>query len=578
MTNIWAIILNYNGKDFLNKSIASLLDSQSEDFSLTVLIVDNNSSDSSFKKAQIKFAQYDNIKFAQNDSNLGFGAGNNIGIRQALDNGAEFAFLLNNDATVQTDTLAKLLQTAQNQTSPSVLCPIIKNSAGEIWYAGGKIDWWRMRTSHLTTAPKNKKVYPTGFATGAALLIDARVFAQIGLWDEAYFLYYEDADFSARALLAGCFVGVVPTACATHHEASARTEFSATKTYWLVRSGARFFATHSPGNEFVSLFLRKIWHQVLIVLRKTKNKLDTILRKNKVNLAVAKAWQDNKLDKKSNYQTQITYPTCAISKTAPTPTLNIQIVYYRGLEHLRNCLLSLNQHAQFAQKIIIINHSKQDIAQIKSSLKDDFTQKIIIINQENKGFGAGHNAGAAQSKSDIILFLNPDTVLTQSIAQLLQFFADTQIAAISPQLTNPQNQPQPHCHGKYPTVSRLLLNRLLKDSHKQYTQETNWISGGAMLVRSTDFAQIGGFDENFFLYFEDVDLCLRLRQLRKKILFTPATSITHIGGTSFHNKKQQKTHYDRSQDYYFRKHHGKIQVTTARILRKIWRIMNEGGI
>ena len=568
MTNIWAIILNYNGRKYLNASISSLLDSETSNLKLTVLIVDNASSDISYKFAQTKFAQIDNVKFIKNSTNFGFSTGNNVGIREALANGAEFVFLLNNDAVVKPDTLRKLLDAAKKQTHPSVLCPIITDADENIWYAGGKINWWRMRAGHLQKPTHPTKTYPTQFATGAAVLINTRIFAQIGLWDEAYFLYYEDADFSIRAKLAGCFVGVVPTAYAIHHEVSARTQFSATKTYWLVRSGTRFFATHA------SAILRKFWYPILINLRKIKNHLDTILRKSEITSAVARAWRDNAKDNQSNYKTKIPTSPPAMNQPNPnssqSPTLNIQIVYYQGLDHLQNCLKSLAKHAQFAQKIIIVNHSGQ---KIDNDLRK--FDNLCIINQPNHGFGAGHNAAAIHTDSDIILCLNPDTILTESIAPLLAPFSDAQVAAIGAKLVTSKNQQHPHIHGKTPTIWQLLTNHLRSHHPDYHTRQTDWVSGGAMIVRRTDFAQIGGFDENFFLYFEDVDLCIRLRKLGKKILFVPTISITHIGGTSFQNRHHQKIHYDTSQDYYFAKHHSKTHTLSARILRKLWRTLRK---
>jgi hypothetical protein len=90
-----------------------------------------------------------------------------------------------------------------------------------------------------------------------------------------------------------------------------------------------------------------------------------------------------------------------------------------------------------------------------------------------------------------------------------------------------------------------------------------------MFIRKELFEKLKGFDENFFMYFEDVDLCRRVRNLGYKILYYPEFIIKHFGGKSFDSKKEQQELYYKSQDYYFQKHFGKIKVNLLKLIRMI---------
>jgi GT2 family glycosyltransferase len=102
------------------------------------------------------------------------------------------------------------------------------------------------------------------------------------------------------------------------------------------------------------------------------------------------------------------------------------------------------------------------------------------------------------------------------------------------------------------------------------TGNVAWTSGGALLVRAEDFFAVGGFDEAFFLYFEDVDLCRRLNKNGCCIRRTAAARIIHIGGENMRHIPEQKQHYFASQDYYIRKHYGVASEVILRTLRRMF--------
>ena len=293
---LFIIILNYNGKETILQCLKSVFVSDYPNFE--VVVIDNNSGDGSFEMAKENFSR---AHFIKNEKNLGFAAGNNIGIRFALEKMADYIFLLNNDAAVFKNTLSELIKITQKQESEKIgiFSPVIfKGDSKDTWFAGGKINWIRMRAEHATynlqptthnlqhktwNEDKINKLRTTDYITGCAMLIKKEVFKKIGLLDENFFLYYEDADFCVRAKKEGFKSAVVAGAKVKHYEKS--EESKKAKTYWLVVSGIYFFQKNSP-------WFLKPWIAVYLMMRKLKNKIDIIFNKNEIAEEVRRAYQD----------------------------------------------------------------------------------------------------------------------------------------------------------------------------------------------------------------------------------------------------------------------------------------------
>jgi hypothetical protein len=278
--NIAIIILNYNGRDVLDICLSSVFGVNYPNFS--VVVVDNNSNDGSLELAKNKFPK---AIFIKNEQNLGFAAGNNVGIKFALEHGAGAVLLLNNDTKVAPNFLLELAEAVGEDKSIGVASPIIfVDNSRKIWFSGGKIDWIRMKTKHFSEI-KKEKVYTSSFITGCAMLITKKVFKKIGLLDEDFFLYWEDADFSVRARKAGFRCVVVSDSKVNHYEKSEGNKEN--KVYWLVVSGLMFFKKNSP--RWLSL-----WISGYVLLRKIKNFMDRKLGKNNLAMSVGKAYRDFK--------------------------------------------------------------------------------------------------------------------------------------------------------------------------------------------------------------------------------------------------------------------------------------------
>jgi GT2 family glycosyltransferase len=277
---VFIIVLNYNGKEMIKNCLSSLFKLDYSNFE--VVLVDNNSKDGSLEMAKTNFSK---AHFIKNSQNLGFSAGNNVGIRFSLERMAEYVLLINNDTEVEKDFLSHLVEAGEKDSKIGILSPVIFNGEkNKIWFSGGKIDWLKMRAVHEQNT-KAEEIYETEYLSGCAMLIKAEVFKKIGLLDEDFFLYYEDADFSIRSRRAGFKNVVVASSWVYHFEKSEEAKLN--KIYWLVVSGLIFFKKNTSP-------LVSPWIRVYVLGRKIKNWLDVRLKKDEVSKTVQRAYKDFK--------------------------------------------------------------------------------------------------------------------------------------------------------------------------------------------------------------------------------------------------------------------------------------------
>lgn len=235
------------------------------------------------------------------------------------------------------------------------------------------------------------------------------------------------------------------------------------------------------------------------------------------------------------------------------PKLSIIVVNYRSEQYLENCVASVFKRLKNINfEIIVVNNNNLDI-QCPSGAR-------IINVGKNIGFGAGCNLGVKNAQGRYLLFLNPDTeILSGNLANILNKFKEDQtIGAIGPRLTMENGETQWWCAGKEFSLWRLIKNNLgIIESKKIWESKTgvfaDWVSGAALVITKKIFDNIGGFDENFFMYFEDEDLCKRIRKRGYKVLYYPETSVLHKGGKSRRSFLRQKLQFFKSLFFYVKK-------------------------
>ena len=254
--------------------------------------------------------------------------------------------------------------------------------------------------------------------------------------------------------------------------------------------------------------------------------------------------------------------------------LSVIIVNYQSEPYLQRCLASLcrcNLGIDF--EIVVVNN---DTKESLEKIKEKFPEVVLVNSFKNKGFGVACNWGVKNSQGELLFFLNPDTEILGSLNSIIKIFEkDPDVGAIGPKLLGENGKIQDWSTGVDVSLLDLIRNNLgLPRSKKIWespiTQETFWVSGAALFVPRKTFALLGGFDENFFMYFEDNDLCRRIRKTGKKVLYFPETAILHLSGKSSRDLQKQKAHFFASQDYYFKKHLGSFQVFWLKFLRRIF--------
>lgn len=225
------------------------------------------------------------------------------------------------------------------------------------------------------------------------------------------------------------------------------------------------------------------------------------------------------------------------------PLVSIIIVKYQSESYLEQCLKSIGSQGQ--QEIIIIDND-----------------------QKNIGFSAGCNQGAKKAKGKYLFFLNPDTVVQPGAIKTLAEFLDQHDKAgiAAPLLLDKNKKPyQKQGTGELTPLAALFsfswlvkfwpknpwANRYwLADWNKKTAKEVAVAPGSALMIRKDVFEKIKGFDENFFLYFEESDLCRRARQAGWQVFFQPKAKVIHFWGKSTGRVFQQ------SRFYYFKKYYG----------------------
>lgn len=251
--------------------------------------------------------------------------------------------------------------------------------------------------------------------------------------------------------------------------------------------------------------------------------------------------------------------------------LSIIIVNYKSKSYLQRCIESIHENVSEGLdfEIIVVNNEQLTL---NLDLKN-LTELNIINNIENQGFGKGNNTGASKAKGEYLFFLNPDTILEDNTpAQLIaQLDKNGNIGVIGPKIIEfNRKRPQPWTCGKRSTLWGILFkNTINKPWNKKTEREVDWVSGTALMIRRELFKEVGGFDENIFMYFEDQDLCLQTKKLGKKVLFYPNSHIIHFDGKSWSNDSQKKKAFYEAQTYFFKKHSTSFETMLLCFLRKI---------
>lgn len=269
MTNIGIVVLHYKDRRATAKCLESIVNLQKDGLEMKVIVV-NNDPRESLGDLEEKFPGY---FFVTSSKNLGFSAGNNLGIKKALEEGSDWVFLINNDAFVDKCLLVQLIKQIRQNSQIGIVGPKIYFAPGYeyhsdrykdsergkiIWYAGGINDWQNVLSSHRGVDEVDKGQYSraeeTDFVSGCAMMVKKEVFEKIGFLDEKYFLYLEDNDFCQRAKRAGFKVVYSPGGCVWHANAGSSKVGGMLQDYFITRNRLLFGLRYAPLRSKLALF------------------------------------------------------------------------------------------------------------------------------------------------------------------------------------------------------------------------------------------------------------------------------------------------------------------------------------
>ena len=265
------------------------------------------------------------------------------------------------------------------------------------------------------------------------------------------------------------------------------------------------------------------------------------------------------------------------SPSRPGASIDVVVVNWNSGSLLHSCLASIERHADgLVRRTVVVDNASTDgsLASIDSIGGVD-----VVRNDVNRGFGAACNQGAARGDGDYVLFLNPDAELLRGTlagsAAYMQASRDARVGICSVQLVDEAGEIDRSC-SRFPTATGIVAKSLgltsrfprlgasMREWPHDRTRVVDQVIGAYFLIRRELFEALGGFDERFFVYFEEVDLSLRARELGWSSVYLAEAQGFHVGGGTSRNVKGRRLFYSlRSRLLYAQKHFGPVRLAIA---------------
>lgn len=277
----------------------------------------------------------------------------------------------------------------------------------------------------------------------------------------------------------------------------------------------------------------------------------------------------------------------SVKNSPNTVDLSIIVVNYNTKHFLHDCFKSTLASAlpQCYEIILIDNKSDDDSVEY---VKKHFPAIKIIANTHNVGYAKANNQGVCCAQGKYIIFLNPDTVITQDTIQRMITHADMHpnIGIIGCRVSNPNGKVQWDSCGSFFTAWSLLLKetgleklwpcchflgkRLLRYWSRNSSRDVDWVSGVCLMIRRETLDNIGLLDEQFFAYMEDMDLCRRARAKHWRVVFLHEAGITHRASSSWQHATVKQLHISLSSEKkYLEKYYGFMGAVSFQLIHFI---------
>ncbi len=250
-------------------------------------------------------------------------------------------------------------------------------------------------------------------------------------------------------------------------------------------------------------------------------------------------------------------------------SIAVAVVNHNTCGYLRQCLVSVL--AEEPVEAIVVDMGSTD--ESAEMVRRDFPAVRLHV-VANTGYGAGANVALTAAQAEYVLVLNADTRLQRgALAALVDYLAEhPQVAVVGPRVVSEAGAVE-HTGRRFQTPLELLLQEsglhMLVDARRGHRspQRVDWVLGAALALRRDAVLSVGGFDESYFMYGEEVDLCLRLRQAGWETHYAPVATVFHVGGASTSQRRpEMAAQYVRSTILLYRRHRGRWETGLARIV------------
>jgi N-acetylglucosaminyl-diphospho-decaprenol L-rhamnosyltransferase len=265
--------------------------------------------------------------------------------------------------------------------------------------------------------------------------------------------------------------------------------------------------------------------------------------------------------------------------TPKDPVVSVVVVSYNTKDDLRLCLRSLTRNVSLPVEVVVVDNASTDGS--VAAAREEQPDARVVQNGRNLGFAAGANVGWRAARASAVLFLNSDAEVTAGAVEALLRVLDARpdVGIVGPRTLGEGDRIQVSTGARLTPLAEWGQRRLvrgvrrgrpaaLREAEARHSREHEpfWVSGSCLLARRSALEVVDGFDEGFFLYEEDVDLCARMRTAGWRVVFTPAATVRHRLGRSMEKAgARPRLEYHRSHLLYYQKHNGLLATGALRL-------------
>lgn len=533
---ITIVIPVFNKLEFTRKCIESIYTVGSR-YIFDIIVVDNASSDGTLEFLKDLSLEKSNFKFHRNHQNLGFAKACNLGIRFS---DTDFIVLLNNDTIAKPNWLDNLVDAAMKDEKVAIAGSLlfyedertIQHCGVRLGNMNGILSPYHInKLRDIKYVPEALVSSETNIVTGACLLLREKYLANIGLLDESFENGYEDVDLCLRARSQGYKVLYVAESALIHYESMTPNRHDNDKKNldlfnkkWLGK-----FEPDISDNEFWLTSLN-IWYREELL--RNPDEVFYLFKLIQV-LNYIESFEEVKI-----YEEKLKSKLAMKTNIINFKTLATFIVIVRdNLEYTKTFLDSLFETVvDISYEIIIIDNASGEptrsyLEQIEK--KSEFIR--VLRNQENMSFAKANNKAAAIANGKYLFFINNDIKLLEgSIKEMIDTFEmNDDISIQGAKLLYPDDSIQ---------HAGVVWGPLINDEQMHYhiylgmpdamdcvniSRQYQFVTGALMAIRQETFILVGKFDENYHFGHEDLDLCLKVRQLNKKVWYNHLATAYH---------------------------------------------------